>query len=213
MVKKASSKKKATSRSKIDKDVSELKGSVEMLANTVGTVVSAVEEIKGSLAKNVPLTKTGEVSTEDLELGESNERVMKSIGDARESLDPLVIEKIDTPQDPDLLKNLAFNEQVLRVVVHDTEDKTADPMPQVINGGVSQYFIRGQEQDVKRKFVERLCRAKRTTYKQVKVTDSEGIESYKHKPVTTLKFPFSVVLDPAGEIGRQWLKNLLAEPA
>jgi len=73
---------------------------------------------------------------------------------------------VDRPVDKEHLENLKFNEEVLTIMLHDTTDPTADPIPYVINDGRRQAFIRGQEQQVKRKFVEVLARMKVTSYTQ-----------------------------------------------
>lgn len=137
-------------------------------------------------------------------------RDMKSTGPALESLDPPEIVVTDRPIDKSKAGMLAFMEEELVVQVHETTDVTDDPVPCVTNDGVNQFFIRGQEQTVKRKFVEVLARAKKTTYTQQLAKDSAGNDFYRNVPHTVPRYPFTVMHDPNPR-GAAWLKALRAE--
>lgn len=137
-------------------------------------------------------------------------RVMKSTGPARESLEARHIEVVDKPVSKDKLDALAFMEEVITVMVHESNDENDEQLVQVVNDGRSQFFQRGKEQDVKRKFVEVLARAKKTRYSQELVKDANGADTYKQVPHTVLRYSFSVMSDPNPK-GRAWLKALLAE--
>lgn len=135
-------------------------------------------------------------------------RNLKAAGPARDALEAaenIVVE--DKPLNQKKAELLAFNEEVLTVQVHETNDPLAEPLPQVIVDGRSQFFQRGVEMHVKRKYVEVLARAKRTTYSQVEQPGGD----YKNVPHSALRYPFSVIHDPAGDKGRAWLKAVLAE--
>jgi len=134
---------------------------------------------------------------------------MKSTGPAKESLEPALIEPVERPVKKDHADRLAFNEEKIEVMVHESTDKNAEAVVEVFVNGIPQRFVRGQTQAVKRKFVEALARAKRTAYSQEKVMDN-GIESYRNVPHTALGYPFSVVRDPNPR-GADWLKSVLAE--
>lgn len=111
----------------------------------------------------------------------------------------------------DYLANLAFMEEKVTVVVHESTNKNDDPMPMVAVNGVNQYFVRGQNQLVKRKFIEVLARAK----PEAVMTDVE-VRSVGAEPVNRVlrnrahKFPFSVVED-RNPRGGAWLSALLRE--
>ena len=149
------------------------------------------------------------VETEEQQVGQDRPRNMKSTGPARQSLDPAIVQPVEVPVSRQKLDLLAFMEEPVTVHVHDTTDPTAVPIPPVWNDGRSQFFIRGQDQVVKRKFIEVLARCKRTIYSQEKYTDGVGNEAYRQIPHTALLYPFSVVEDTAK--GRAWLKAILAE--
>lgn len=140
-------------------------------------------------------------------------RAMDSTGPAREALEPQYIEVVERPVDQAKLDELVFMEEPVTILVHDDPDENADPMPMVGNGGDRNviYLKRGEEIIVKRKYVEVLARAKITKYSQKKIKDDNGNDKYVHIPRTTLRIPFSVTNDPAGQKGRDWLKGILAE--
>lgn len=143
------------------------------------------------------------------QVGQDRPRTMKSRGPARKSLEPVHIERVDGPVSKDKLAMLAFMEEPVKVMVHDTTDPTVMPIPQVRNGEASQFFIRGQEQVVKRKFVEILARAKKTTRGNEKFVDGNGDDSYRYPAHSALLYPFSVIED--SQKGKDWLRKILAE--
>lgn len=133
------------------------------------------------------------VDAADHQVGQDRPRNMKSTGPAKESLEPALIEKVDGPVDKSKLDALAFNEEKVQVMVHESTDKNANQLPDLYIGGTPQRFFRGQTQVVKWKFVELLARCKETTYTQEKFQDANGTESYRQIPHTALKYPFSLV--------------------
>lgn len=151
-----------------------------------------------------------DVDTSDHQVGQDNPRAMRSRGKARESLEPARIEPVHGPVSKQKLEALAFNEDVLTIMVHDSTNPLDDPIPEVWNDGIRQAFIRNREQDVKRKYVEVLARTKKTTYSQKKEKDGNGDEQYINVPHTALKFPFVVLHDPSPK-GKAWLKAILSE--
>jgi len=104
----------------------------------------------------------------------------------------------------------AFMEDVLtiEVVLDETEGAIPTICPEV--NSVKQYIIRGQKQKVKRKYVEALARSRIT--KQVQKWENPNDPSnIRMIPVTTLTAQFLVHHDPHPD-GREWLKNILAQP-
>lgn len=144
-------------------------------------------------------------------------RGMRSTGPAKEALDPPEIIRVNRPPSGDKLKRLAYMEEELTIIVHDTTDPTADPIPEVINGGDRnrQYFIRGQEQKVKRKYVEILARAKVTSRGNEKFQNALGDDDYRYPAHTAPRYPFTVIHDPHPMdpiTGQDWLKTIRSEP-
>lgn len=164
-----------------------------------------------TLAKNNPVrSRRGKTETGDHTIGQDRPRIMKSRGPARQSLESAVIEPVDRVVSKKKLDALAFNEELITIRIADATNENDNPIPAVWNGGVSQYFERGKEQTVKRKFVEVLARMKRTVYRQDKVKDANGDSTYRQIPQTALVYPFSVIEDPNPR-GSAWLRALLNE--
>lgn len=150
------------------------------------------------------------VESSEQRVGQDHPRAMRSRGPARQSLEPARIEVVDRVVSQDKLDALAFNEEVLTILVHDSTNPIDDPIPEVWNDGVPQRFERNVEMQVKRKYVEVLARAKKTTFSQEKRKDGNGDDTYVQIPHSALKYPFVVVNDPNPK-GRAWLKGILAE--
>lgn len=133
---------------------------------------------------------------------------MSTIGEA--ALARPDIEVVDGPEWKDRAAELAFMEERVDVVVHESSDKQAEPIVEVWVNGRAQRFIRGQVQTVKRKFVERLARAKPAHYRNEEYIDAEGGKAVRWPKGHTLAYPFAVVRDENPK-GPAWLRKVLAE--
>lgn len=103
-----------------------------------------------------------------------------------------------------------FNEMV-EIIVHESTDPSAVPIPLINVNGVNQFFLRGQKQSVKRKFVARLARMKQRRYTQQIANDpASGNVIQRMIPHVGLRYPFSVVNDPNPK-GPAWLQKILGE--
>lgn len=140
----------------------------------------------------------------DHDTGQDRPRHMKPMGPSGEALEAVELQVVDKPISQTKLDALAFNEEKIEVIVHDSQDETAIPIPDLINDGLHQNFIRGQRQIVRRKFVEMLAGLKKTTYTHIKVRDDNGDESYDYIPHSVLAYPFLVINDPNPR-GQAWL--------
>ena len=107
------------------------------------------------------------------------------------------------------MEDMAFANEMVTVMVHESTDKLAHPLPEVWVNGRVQRFVRGHEQQVRRCFVERLARLKLTTYDNLKTKDVDGEDVYRYPTHTGLVYDFTVIDD--SEKGKQWLKGILAE--
>lgn len=122
-----------------------------------------------------------------------------------------VIDVVDKPINKEKADMLIFMEEELLVEVLRTADKTAPPLPFVCNDGRTQFFIRGEKQKVKRKFVEILARCKKMVYDQEEYLDGFGHKAYRYPADAALMYPFQVHEDPNPK-GNAWLQSVLAEP-
>ena len=104
----------------------------------------------------------------------------------------------------------AFMHEPVTVVVMSSGDDTETDLVQMSVNGVSQFFRRDTTQTVKRMYVERLARCKKTDFNQ-KLDDRQGEAEFntmnrRH----SLRFPFQVLEDKNPK-GSAWLKVILAE--
>ena len=151
--------------------------------------------------------------TADIELPETPGRAMKATGPAKESLDPPgVIEPVGRI-DMAKMDMLAFMEEEVTIRLAESANEFDPIVVPTWNDGKAQYFIRGQEQTVKRKYIEILARCKETRHGNEMYKDATGADSYRWPKRTIQKYPFSV--SPPGDSprGDAWLKGLLNEEA
>lgn len=152
-----------------------------------------------------------DLDTTDHKIGQDSKRAMKSRGPAKEALDESTVVAVDRVVSKEKLEALAFMEEEVTIIVHQSTNPIDEPYPEVWNDGVHQMFQRGQPQKVKRKFVEVLARAKKTAFGNEKYKDGNGDDAYRYPSHTALKYPFAVQHDPSGDKGAAWLRNVLAE--
>lgn len=122
--------------------------------------------------------------------------------------DDLAIDPVEQIRQ-DELELEAFMQEPVTINLMEAVDENATPMVEVSVNGRRVILPRGQDVVVKRMYVERLARAKRTVISQnLDPSLREEINRIGRRQV--LDFPFSVVQDSAK--GREWLKRTLAEP-
>jgi len=117
-------------------------------------------------------------------------------------------ELIDAPVTMEGLELEAFmNEPVMVTVLSGGKDNEAPYVPVAVNG-VTQMFMRDVPMVVKRKYVERLARAKETGYDQT-VDDRMGERMNILHNRHSLRYPFQVNRDDNPR-GAAWLRAILA---
>lgn len=162
----------------------------------------------GAAKKPVKRRMSAKVDTTEHDIGQDAPRDLPSVGEA--SLGAQMIETVDGPISNSFLDELAFMEEKIEVMVHESTDKNAQPVVEAWCNGRSQFFLRGVPVAVKRKFVGVLARAKETSYTQQEITANDGSRTIRNIPHTALKTPFSVMADPNPR-GADWLRKTLAE--
>jgi hypothetical protein len=121
------------------------------------------------------------------------------------------VDEIEKVLDMSMADQLAFMEEPVTILVMSSGDTNEIPLVQVAVNGVTQFIKRDEPITVKRKYVERLARCKKTDFNQA-LDDSQGEQSFnvltrRH----SLRFPFSVIQDQNPK-GAGWLKQILTEP-
>ncbi len=107
------------------------------------------------------------------------------------------------------MDDMVFANEMVTVMVHESTDKLANPFPEVWVNGRVQRFVRGNEQQVRRCFVEKLARMKLTAFDSQKTKDVDGEDVYRYPARTGLLYPF-VLINPTAK-DTEWLKAILAE--
>ena len=148
------------------------------------------------------------VEAAEQQVGQDHDAIMPSSGQAR--MPETEIEKVDGPNWEDKAKFEQFMNEPVDVFVSEATDPNASPIVEIYVNGVVQRFLRGQQQTVKRKFVEGLARAKPTHVSTHEFTNTDGARDVRIRRNTGLRFPFSVMSDPNPN-GPAWLKKVLAE--
>jgi hypothetical protein len=121
------------------------------------------------------------------------------------------IESVVVSEHDKLIKQEAFMNERVTVILQSTADENAPPSIQLSVNGITQPMFRDVPTPVRRMFVEVLARCKETKYKAVVANPSEP-DKISYIPSTALSYPFVVEDDPNPH-GRAWLKAVLAEPA
>ena len=117
-------------------------------------------------------------------------------------------ELIDAPVSlADVDMEAFMNEPVMVTVLSGGKDNEAQYVPVAVNG-VTQMFLRDQPIVVKRKYLERLARAKETGYDQT-VDDRLGERMNTLHNRHSLRYPFQVNRDDNPR-GAAWLRSILA---
>jgi len=145
-----------------------------------------------------------EIEAHDGMLGKGRSIDLPEIGD------PGPIEKV-TDTDITRAADLEmFMNEVVTVVVAQTEAEGALEIITPCVNGINQPIIRGKESRIKRKYVEALARGRTTRYEQ-RVQNPAEPANIQMIEKTVLSYPFSVIHDPNPN-GRPWLQAILAQP-
>lgn len=105
----------------------------------------------------------------------------------------------------------SFMNEVVTVLVHGTTNENEAPHFILNCNGVNQPVLRGMPTKMKRKYLEILARMKETKYTQV-TPNPAAPDVSEMRARHGLAYPFELVEDPNPK-GREWLRNVLAEPA
>jgi hypothetical protein len=165
------------------------------------------------LENNMPrwpekVDSTEETIGQDVAVDVSTTQDVKKVKRTDQNLESEIVTVKGDGLDNSYAAKLAFLEEPVEVMVHESTDQNAEPIVHVACNGVNQFFPRGEVVTVKRKFLGVLASSKITsvTVKDVRSQDGDVINRInKH---TALRFPFSVVRD-SNPLGAAWLKSIL----
>lgn len=162
-------------------------------------------------AINNPVALSKSFDTAEQEVGQGPDRLMKSTGDAKDSLEPNLIARVsEHGVDQEKLAMLAFMNEDVTIRIGTTTDKNAEQVFEININGKGEFFRRGETKTLKRYFVDHMLRLKQTVYTQKEVINPEGIKDILQVPHTALKYDFSIERDD-NRLGESWKRAVLAE--
>ena len=162
------------------------------------------------MPRGIPNSGRASIRTSDVEIAPKSQIDLSSdlTDDDIDRGDIAVVtgESLASPTVSEYVKDLKFMEDILTVVVSETTDKNAEnPVPCGVNG-VVKFLTRGTEYRIARKFVDSLIKVEdRIETEQYK--DKGGVDQTRINKTPALKYPLSIIQDPAGDIGRRWFQH------
>lgn len=122
------------------------------------------------------------------------------------------VEAVHSGVDPKWAEEMKFMEEIVVINIHPSPNPNEEKWVPLFNNGRAHYVLRGVDTPVKRKYVEVLLNAKKTTYGNIEDRDHEGNLRVRYPSQTGLMYPFQVVEDKNPK-GMEWLKKKLSQPA
>lgn len=120
------------------------------------------------------------------------------------------VEDIVTDASQSIAEHEAFMQDVLSIIVQSSGNDNETRLVHVAVNGRQMLLPRDEQIQVKRMFVEVLARCKKTDFDQnLDERLGEGLNHLSQRH--SLKHPFTVVMDPAGVRGHEWLRGILAQ--
>ena len=110
----------------------------------------------------------------------------------------------------DYLNQLAFNEDVLTIMLSRSSEKFAPELIDIYVNGKVEWVPVGRPYMLKRKYVEVIARCQPFDVRTEVVREAEN-ERNQVKRFQIAKHPFTVIHDPAGERGHAWLQQVMRE--
>ncbi len=164
-----------------------------------------------------PVVRTNATEALDQPIGNLDDLTLPATGSIDGVRDTVIEPCTDMHGFPEKAAALAFNEEILDVIIAESTDQNPEHFVYLaINGrgagaGGNPWVPRGVLVPLARKYVERLCRAKPVQIRTVEAVDADGAKTMRIQRASALKYPFTVVRDPNPR-GVQWLRDLLAQP-
>ena len=112
----------------------------------------------------------------------------------------------------DQLDHEAFMRDELEVFVNEPGNENDAAFLEVNVNGDYRMVVRGDTAKLRRYHVAVLAQAKQSRVRQKKIMNPDGSMGFVEENVLSLTYPFSVVHDPRGKQGGDWLKQLLSNP-
>lgn len=151
----------------------------------------------------------GGLEAAEQQVGQQTYVDMSAHGNARDmDLTEQGVQMVDGPALGDYAAELAFMEEPVEVIVHESTDPNAEPIVDLYCNGVVQRLFRGEPHVIKRKYVQILADARQVSIVTTARREGENTINRINKH-SGLRYPFSVQVD-RNPRGRDWLKKVLA---
>lgn len=162
-------------------------------------------------AKNYVAAPSGIRSTQDEEVGQQPDRVLRSTGDASEALDRQNLAMVsDSPMDAEWIANMAFMAEMIEIRIPESTDEQAEHVFEININGRMFFFRRGENKVVPRYVADHMLRMKQTRYSQKEVVNSEGIKDIVHPSRTNLKYDLMIIRD-GNPLSDKWYKFTIGQ--
>lgn len=153
--------------------------------------------------------RKGQLASGDVEIINGEGKL--DIKAALAGLDPLAsmevdLEKMPTPKE---LSEEQFFAQELEVQISDSGSEDDNQYAEVTVNGMHRIIKRGESGMLPRSHVAVLADAKELRLKQMKIVNPDGSMGYEERMISKLTYPFTVIHDPAGRRGADWIKSKL----
>lgn len=143
-----------------------------------------------------------------------NEELKTSIDDTAAGVNPLVRPvEVERFTDMDQIEIERFMREPVEIHMHESQNENDPQFVEVTVNGDYRLIHRGATAVIPRSHVGVLCDAKEARVTQKKVTAQDGSMAYQEGIITRLTYPFSVINDPSGKKGADWLRNKLKQAA
>lgn len=163
---------------------------------------------------NTPkMERQGQLSSEDVEI--VNPEVKFSMEDTAKGYNPLhdsaviATDKIYKNED---LEREAFMAETLELHLMEAGSDDEPQFVEVRVNGDYRLGVRGATCFMKRYHVAVLCQAKEQRLQQKKIVNPDGSMGYQETMVSRQTYPFTVINDPSGRKGSDWLRQQLQNP-
>lgn len=148
-------------------------------------------------------------AAEDIQIVNGEARV--DVQAALAGQDPIAGMEVEFPKMP-TPADLSFEQfmaQDIEVQFMEASSEDEPNFVEVTVNGDYRCCRKGDSVILKRYHIEVLAAAKELILKQTKITNADGSMGYAEKMVSKMTYPFSVIHDPAGRRGADWLKSKL----
>ena len=169
----------------------------EKIANIVNSIVDN---------KLTVFMRTNGIDTQNLKTQDPADIIL---GDGTLLMGGIDVAAIDTPMHSDYFAELAFMEESVTVMVHETDDQNAENPVMIGNNGIFKVFHRGIPTLAKRKFVDGLI-VKSTRVSTPEVLNAVGERTNIIKQHSAHKYSFTMIQD-RNPRGVEWLTRRMAE--